>query len=451
MTDKKTACLLFAALFSALLVLFGTFYGFVNSQAQDQALVGFWNFDEGSGGMAYDSSGHGNNGTVYGAAWASGKWDGALHFDGDGDYVNCGNDETLDPTEAATIEAWVFLDQLPSTAGHIMEIASRSGSGTDLDLQIETDNRFKFFVGPGAPNVAVSNTVAQANRWYHVAGTYVANRTVSIYINGVLEKTTPISIARNTNVYDFCIGQSCYWYGRFFNGTIDEVKIYSRALTPEEIWAEYASVRPSIWCQSALMDVGQSQNFTSETRGGTQPYSYQWYLNETPVAGATGASWTFIPTSIGYYIVYLKVLDVIGTVGVSTKVTVNVNEAPSVSISPESAVMDVGQSKEFASSISGGTAPYSYQWYLDGAAVSGANSQTWVFTPASLARYNIYLKVTDAVGVTALSSTVEVNVNEAPSVSISPESAVMDVGQSKEFASSISGGTAPYSYQWYLD
>lgn len=414
MTDRKTACLLFAVLFSALLVPLGTFYGFVNGEAQDQALVGFWNFDDGSGGIAYDSSGHGNNGTVYGAAWGNGKWDGALHFDGDGDYVNCGNDETLDPTEAATIEAWVFLDQLPSTAGHIMEIASRSGSGTDLDLQIETDNRFKFFVGPGAPNVAVSNTVAQANRWYHVAGTYVANKTVSIYINGVLEKTTPISIARNTNVYDFCIGQSCYWPGRFFNGTIDEVKIYSRALTSEEIWAEYASVRTSISFQSAVMDVGQSQNFTSETLGGTPPYHHQWYLDGAAVLGANGQTWVFTAQSAGSFTVHLNVTDSAGFDTKSNTAAVIINPLPSVIISPSTASIEVNQSIHFTSTVSGGTSPYEYQWYLNGTKVIGATSSNWTFTPTSTGVHTVHLDVTDGAGTVASSQASIVSASPSP-------------------------------------
>ena len=57
--------------------------------------------------------------------------------------------------------------------------------------------------------------------------------------------------------------------------------------------------------------------------------------------------------------------------------------------------MYVNQTQTFISSVSGGTAPYSYRWYLNGTAVSGAISSTWNFTPIQTGTYNVYLNVTD--------------------------------------------------------
>jgi len=232
-------------------------------------LVGHWNLDQGSGTIANDSSGYNNHGAIYGASWTSGKVDGALNFDGLNDYVSCGNSAILDPTQEATVEAWVYFKKLPSAAGHIMAIAGRSFSGADLDLQTELDNRFKFYIGPGVAGgcVAISNTVALADKWYHVVGTYQANSNIKIYVNGTLESTTSIGIARNHNSGTFCIGASPYWGGRFFNGTIDEVKIYNRALSADEIWAEYA---------------GTGKRFSSQTRsvtlgtGASAPFTFTW-------------------------------------------------------------------------------------------------------------------------------------------------------------------------------
>jgi hypothetical protein len=202
---------------------------------------------------------------------------------------------------------------------------------------------------------------------------------------------------------------------------------------------------------SATLDVGQSQLFTSSVSGGTVPCSYQWYLNGVAVSGATNPTWTFTPSSSGSYSVYVNVTDSVGVRVKSNVATVTVNTAPSVTISPSSSTLDVGGSQLFTSTVSGGTSPYSYQWYLNGVAVSGATNPTWTFTPSSSGSYSVYVNVTDSVGSKARSNVAIVTVNAAPSVSISPSSVVMDVGQSRTFTSSVSGGTSPYSYQWYLN
>jgi hypothetical protein len=171
-----------------------------------------------------------------------------------------------------------------------------------------------------------------------------------------------------------------------------------------------------------------------------------------PVSGATGPTWTFTPSSLGSYTVYVQVTDNAGFTVNSNFATVTVNPVPSVTISPSSVVMDVGQSQLFTSNVTGGTSPYSYQWYLNGGQIAGANSSSWVFTPPSEGSYiQIYVRVTDSVGVQAISNTTTVTVNSRPSVSISPSSVVMDVNQSQLFTSTVSGGTSPYSYQWYLN
>lgn len=75
-------------------------------------ILGLWHFDEGGGTITGDSSGYGNRGTVYGASWLDGKIGKALKFDGEDDYVSCGNDTSLILTDQVTIEAWVKFSSL---------------------------------------------------------------------------------------------------------------------------------------------------------------------------------------------------------------------------------------------------------------------------------------------------------------------------------------------------
>ncbi|MGQ9545353.1 MAG: InlB B-repeat-containing protein, partial [Candidatus Bathycorpusculaceae bacterium] len=86
----------------------------------------------------------------------------------------------------------------------------------------------------------------------------------------------------------------------------------------------------------------------------------------------------------------------------------------SVSISPMSASIILGQSVQFTSSVSGGTTPYKYQWYLGGVPVSGATSSSWTFTPTATGIYYVYLKVTDANNNTAQSDTARIVVSSVP-------------------------------------
>jgi hypothetical protein len=209
----------------------------------------------------------------------------------------------------------------------------------------------------------------------------------------------------------------------------------------------------SITPSSVTMDYGQSQIFSSSVSGGTGPYSYQWYLNGAKVSGATGPTWTFTPSSTGTFAIYVKATNNTGAQSTSNTATATVNAALSVTISPIPVTMDYGQSQIFSSSVSGGTGPYSYQWYLNGAKVSGATGPTWTFTPSAGGSTTIYVKITDSAStqVTTQSNIASVTVNAALSVAVSPNSVIMDVGRSREFTATVTGGTSPYTYQWYLN
>jgi peptidoglycan/xylan/chitin deacetylase (PgdA/CDA1 family) len=93
------------------------------------------------------------------------------------------------------------------------------------------------------------------------------------------------------------------------------------------------------------------------------------------------------------YIIYKGVPTI--TVDQGLDLTSPPSPPPSVTISPTSVRLYVGQSQTFSSSVSGGNPPYSYQWCLNDTAVSGATSSTWAFTPRSVGHYEVYLNVTD--------------------------------------------------------
>jgi hypothetical protein len=85
----------------------------------------------------------------------------------------------------------------------------------------------------------------------------------------------------------------------------------------------------------------------------------------------------------------------------------------SVTVSPGSATLDAGQSTSFKLTASGGSLPYTYQWFLNGTAVPNANSGNWTFAPTSQGSCTVYAEVTDAAGTEAASNTANVTVNSA--------------------------------------
>jgi MSHA biogenesis protein MshQ len=141
-------------------------------------------------------------------------------------------------TKEATLSASVFLDERPSHAGHIFHICGKSGFSRDLDLHIEPDDRFHFYVASGAPYTVRSRTVIQPGKWYRVAAIYRANQEIAIYVDGVLETRRAIpGVERLPNVAPLSIGENIVFPGRKFRGRIDEVTFWSRALSGDEIAA----------------------------------------------------------------------------------------------------------------------------------------------------------------------------------------------------------------------
>jgi hypothetical protein len=192
---------------------------------------------------------------------------------------------------------------------------------------------------------------------------------------------------------------------------------------PGTITAHFVSIVPSITISptSVALDVGQSQMFTSNVSGGTNPYSYQWYLDGNAAFNATSATWTYTPSASGPHTVYVNVTDSVSMQATSNTATVTVNSALSVSILPSSVTLNVSQSQLFTPTVSGGTSPYTYQWYLNDAPVSGATGSTWTFTPTSAGSYTVYVNVTDSVGAQAKSNTVAPTIiPEFPSYLIVP-------------------------------
>ena len=87
------------------------FAGQSSAKIDPETCVGKWLFDDGAGDVTNDSSGKGNDGEIHGAQWVGGKFGEALEFNGVSDYVDCGNDASLNITDEITVAAWIKIPQ----------------------------------------------------------------------------------------------------------------------------------------------------------------------------------------------------------------------------------------------------------------------------------------------------------------------------------------------------
>jgi Concanavalin A-like lectin/glucanases superfamily len=144
---------------------------------------------------------------------------------------------------AVTIMAWVNLAALPSTASHIFYVAGESQSGNDLDLQFEGDNAIKFFTAAGGSLDYKPNPATLVNQWHMIVATMdVAAKTRAIYWDGAPVNSDQ-DPGKPNKTSAFSIGESTVFTGRFFNGSIDEVALWNRALTAAEVAAIYNSTK----------------------------------------------------------------------------------------------------------------------------------------------------------------------------------------------------------------
>lgn len=124
---------------------------------------------------------------------------------------------------------------------------------------------------------------------------------------------------------------------------------------------------------------------------------------------------------------------------------------PSVTISSSQNPTDVHNSVTFTATPSTGFGSYTYQWYVDGMAISGATSRTYTTSFASAGNQRIFVIIKDSAQTSVQSSTLNETVYSDPSVSISSSQNPTDIGNRVTFTASPSGGTGSYSYIWYLN
>lgn len=202
----------------------------------DEDLILDLRMSEGSGSKVFDVSEERNHGTIVGAAWVDGKYGKGLHFNGTTDEINCGSDVSLEPTNEITIIAWVKLDDVEDS---IETIAIKYSNYTGYLLRKRTDTTIQGYIGNGfGDSYGFSRDISwEAAVWYQVAYVVsVSGGYQRLYLNGEQLSTEYTTLPSQ-------IGDSGTDLKLFdsWDGVGDEVRIYDRALSSEEIALHYTS------------------------------------------------------------------------------------------------------------------------------------------------------------------------------------------------------------------
>ncbi len=213
------------------------------------------NYTSTEGYTIVDLSSYGNNGTAYangsgvdGPSWtANGRYDGAFDFDGVDDYIDAGNDGSLNFSGSSfAVEAWVKSGKIGS--GDVGPIVSRDVGSNEASwwLRVNDDYTVSFMVqSEGGPEVSVNSTSIVLDDWSHVAAVKDNDSSeIRIYFDGALQDSTTDASGSNdpTNNNPVLIGKSNSDAGTdYFNGSIDEVRIWNKSLSDGEVTQHYYS------------------------------------------------------------------------------------------------------------------------------------------------------------------------------------------------------------------
>ncbi|MEA3402762.1 MAG: LamG-like jellyroll fold domain-containing protein [Armatimonadota bacterium] len=208
---------------------------------QKEGLVGWWRFDDPGGFVAEDASGQANDADIWGAKWAQGPFGTALWFDGESSYLSVPQLPGLDGSEELTVTAWVYWEE----GGRYPNIITGGTWSPGGFLIFVSDRTCRFRMG--RPGHRAHDPQSQwreqgvtlisgfeLDRWYHLAATF-KRPEITTYVNG--EKVASAQ-------WDYPVGYSGelligrWGEGRAHHkGLIDDVRIYTRALRPEEVAA----------------------------------------------------------------------------------------------------------------------------------------------------------------------------------------------------------------------
>ncbi len=451
--------------------------------AQSSGLVAAYSFDEGSGTIAADSSGNGNKGTlVNGTTWSTtAKFGRAANFDGVDDRIDVADSSSLDLTNGMTLEAWV-------------RPAANSGYRTVVLKEVSGELAYSLYAADsdhathpsgwvrisGASHYADGTGALPLNTWSHIAVTYNGSALV-YYVNGVQTSSTAVSGAIMTSNLPLRIGSNTIW-GEYFQGQIDEVRVYNRALAASEIQTDMVTpisgaadtTAPTVavtapaggatvsgtttLSASAADNVGvvgvqfkvDGANFGAEDT--SSPYSVAW---DTTTAGSGSHKLTAVAR------------DAAGNSTTSAVVTVTVSnadtQAPAVALTAPASGATISGTTTLSADASDNIGVVGVQFRVDGTNVGAEDTSApyslgWSSLTVANGTHSLTAVARDAAGNTTVSAARSVTVSnggggdtQAPSVSVTSPTAGSTVSGYVRISASASDNVGVVGVQFRVD
>ncbi len=213
------------------------------SHPLNKGLVGFWLFNEGHGDKVYDLSMNENTGTCTGMAdpptttsgWNPGRIGPSICFDGSNDYILLSNNSNLNLTGNYTISSSFYSNDVTLFK---MIVAKSEGGAVTCQYELGQNNGTAVFrVGNGISIRTASKSISNAT-WYNVVGVKYGT-TLSIYVNGA-KGTDDTTTSNATTTTSVVIGaRNTSLLNAYFNGIVNEVRIWNRPLSELEIQQFY--------------------------------------------------------------------------------------------------------------------------------------------------------------------------------------------------------------------
>ena len=448
--------------------------------AQSAGLVAAYSFDEGAGTTTADNSGNGNKGTlVSGATWStSAKFGGAVSFDGTNGRIDIADSNSLDLTTGMTLEAWVrpianssyrtvVLKEVPGELSYAL-YAADSDHGTRPSGWNRKGDVSRYVDGTGA---------LPLNSYSHIAVTYNGSALV-FYVNGVAARSIAATGTILTSSLPLRIGGNAVW-GEYFQGQIDEVRVYNRALSQSEIQIDMVTpigggpdtAAPSVAVTAPASGATVSGTATlSASAGDNVGVSGVTFKVDGVVIGAEDTAspyavqWSTAGTSVGTHQITAVARDAAGNSTTSSAVTVNVtssggdSQAPTISLTAPAAGTAVSGVVTVSASASDNVGVVGVQFKLDGANLGTEDTgspygRTWDSTTAANGTHTLSAVARDAAGnkTTSAVRTVTVGDVQSPAVSLSAPSGGSTVSGSVSITATASDNIGVVGVQFKVD